>query len=215
MASAYTTGDPTKSLVQYKDGDEGFRNHDHSYFGSGCTNSWGIDGSDGSDIPCGINTAQTEDGENLRLGTYYHFQAATAGSGGNIEANNTNAPDTFCPLGWQLPYSGTGGDYYNQSKSWEYLFTTYGMTLYNPDSASSEKLHSYPMSYTLNGNYDWSTGRLYNVGLNTRFWSSTIFNRGNGYRLNSDYNNIVVNVSYPKFGGYGIRCFDHMYYIEI
>ena len=209
MKSAYIAGDPEHSLLQYTDANVA---HDHTYYGiNGCPNSWGDDGKGGSDVPCTTNQATTFDNEVQNIGTFYHFQAATSGSGGAIVTPNANSPDTFCPLGWQLPYGGTGGDYYNQPKSWNYLISTYGFTIYTDNQhhnnqSAADLFKSYPMSYILAGNYRWDRGRLYYGNVSGPYWYSTAFDAGSMYRYvisNMGYNNADLN---SKTYGQPMRC---------
>ena len=136
--------------------------HDHVYYGFGCNNGWGTDGDGGSLVSCDLKYITTLDGESQSMGADYNFQAATAGSGSALSADNAIAPDSFCPLGWQLPYSGAGGDYYDASKSWRYLFGQYGIPVTAVvDVPGATKLRSYPISQVLGGYYRWYAGRLY------------------------------------------------------
>ena len=203
MASVYTHGDNTKSLVQYKDGGENYQLRDHSYYGMGCSNSWGEEGANGSDIPCTTRIVSTINDGDQKNGTYYHYQAASSGSGGAVTVLNTNSHDTFCPLGWQLPYSGRGGDYYDKSKSWRYLFNTYSFT---NSETSATKLRSYPLSYVLSGRYAWETGLLYNQGTNALYWSTVVSSGTGGFRLNSWNQGLYYDDAYNKSDGYALRC---------
>ena len=182
-------------------------NKDHTYYGNGCPNAW--DSSDppsygGSDKACSTRIARTRDNEEQKNGTYYHFQAATSGTGGAIETDNTNSSDTFCPLGWQLPYSGTGGDYYDKSRSWKYLFDTYG---YQESGGSGSRIQEYPISYFFSGSYFWRNGRLFYLGnVASQSWSST-----SGSHIINAYRMGWSNVGYyfglaGKNDGYPIRC---------
>ena len=172
--------------------------HDHTYYGNGCPNKWETDGAGGSTTACTTRLTQTADNEVLSVGTYYSYQAATNGSGASITTNNTNTPDTFCPLGWQLPYSGTGGDYYNQSKSWLYLFEFYG-------PMNGTKLNSFPLSYIDTGIYHWTHGKLYGFysgGFET-YWSATSYANSAAYRLDHwDPNRQTPS----KTNGHALRC---------
>ena len=155
--------------------------HDHTYYGRGCSNYWGTEGLGGSATPCADSDAggryvNTYDGETQKNGTYYHFQSAVAGSWTSESGDNKNSPDTFCPLGWQLPYAGTGGDYYDKSRSWKYLLAKYTIT---DDSTGSNALRSFPFSYIFSGYLHFGMGRLYNQGNQGRYRS--LSQRGSSY----------------------------------
>ena len=67
--------------------------HDHTYYGRGCSNGWGTSGEDGSQTPCADSDAGgqyvvTADGETQKTGTFYHFQAATVGTGYDLTTDN-------------------------------------------------------------------------------------------------------------------------------
>ena len=175
----------------------------------GCPNNWGTDEQGGSDVPCVDIGRIVKDGDNedQKNGTYYHFQAASVGTGSAITTNNANVPDTFCPLGWQLPYGGTAGEYYNQSKSWKYLFDNYSVTYDNGDAIQATKIRSYPFSYIYSGLYHLQTGRLYQQNNYGGYWSSVIGNDSSaGYRLIFGLKSIQVSASVGKNNAQAIRC---------
>ena len=179
-------------------------NHDHSYYGNGCPNPWGDDGASGSDVSCSTRLLTTYNNtETQKNGTYYSFVAVTAGSGNwSFDVENANVPDTFCPLGWQLPYGGTGGDYYDISRSWKYLLDQYNYTL---TEESQERIRSYPASYVYAGNYNWKTGRLYRFSDRSYHWSSSTLSAGSAYKMSVlPYGMMRENDS--KLAGYSIRC---------
>ena len=185
--------------------------HDHTYMGNGCKNGWGTSGEGGSQTPCpdsdaGGRYVKTADNETQKNGTYYHFQAGTTGAGAAITTDNTNVPDTFCPLGWQLPYSGTGGDYYNKSRSWNYLFTTYSVAFDAGTAADATKIKSYPFSYVYSGYYDWYTGRLYSQSNGGVYWSSTVVSSTNAYGLPTWSSGVRPANAYSKAHGVAVRC---------
>ena len=159
------------TIIYFPDSDI---SHDHTYYGNGCPNiqtssipdTWG-----GSEVACDIRIVQTYDGESQEIGTYYDGQAITAGSGETVTTSNTNAPDTFCPLGWQLPYGGTGGDYYDQSKSWLYLYTLYGYP--SSSEPASRAARSYPFSEVLSGYMNGDVFRYFNAGRISYHYSIT------------------------------------------
>ena len=192
----------------YKDSDV---SHDHTYMGNGCKNGWGTSGEGGSQTPCADSDAggryvKTADSETQKNGTYYNFQAGTSGAGAVITTGNTNSPDTFCPLGWQLPYSGTGGDYYNKSRSWNYLFTTYSIAFADGTATDATKIKSYPFSYVYSGGYYWTTGRLYFQSNNGLYWSSTVVSSTNAYYLNTWSSVVRPADTVNKARGVALRC---------
>ena len=179
--------------------------HDRTYYGNGCPNEWveDIPGNGGSAVSCATRIVQTLDNEDQKNGTYYHFQAATSGAGGEITTDNTYSPDTFCPLGWQMPYNGTGGEYYDKSKSWKYLLTRYNIN----HETDSNTLRNYPFSYVDGGYYYWNIGHLFRQAVPyTYFWSNTVKSRTNAYRFNPQYGNIWVEGTGEKTSGDAIRC---------
>ena len=154
--------------------------NDRTYYGNGAKSSEYPPGENGSLVAGSTNLTLSFDGETQRNGVYYRYMAATSGSGVEVSALNANAPDTFCPLGWQMPYGGTGGDYYNKSRSWIYLFNTYG---YTGDLDSAEKVKSYPVSYVMGGYYNWgSTGRVFSLDAYGPYWTMTVNSANNAWR---------------------------------
>jgi len=195
------------TIAPYQDGTA---TNDHSYYGLGCNNGWGTSGEDGSQTPCPDSNAggryvTTADGETQKNGTYYNFQATTVGTGGTMSTKNADAPDAFCPLGWQLPYSGTGGDYYDRSKSWTNLFNIYSLAYQDGTAADATKVRSYPFSYVLSGYFSWYKGRLYNQTGGGNSWSQTL-SGGNPHDFKVyQYGLKPVNAS-DKNSGFDIRC---------
>ena len=166
-------------------------NKDHTYYGNGCPNGWdssvGPPTFGGSTTACSSRITQTADGENQNIGTYYHYYAASVGTGGtDIATDNTNVPDTFCPLGWQMPYAGTGGDYYNKSKSWNYLFNTIYSIEYEK-VASGKKATSYPFSYINSGSYYIEGAALFSKDVDAVFWGNAKKTDRTAYRLTLYY----------------------------
>ena len=201
MASVYVSGDDARSLVQFVDESH---NNDHTYYGMGCPNYYGKDGSTGSDVPCSTRVIQDGDGDDQKIGTYYSGQAGMTGSIVKNTGLNHNAPDTFCPLGWQLPYGGTGGDYYDKSRSWKYLFTLYGENGALPTGSTTTK---YPHSLIGSGEYYWAIGRLYNMfGYSGgHYLTLTSGNEGQSMSRLSIWNTLSIEYINERFGE-AIRC---------
>ena len=171
-----------------------------TYYGNGCTPIGG------TDKPCETRIINTYDNEDQKNGTYYYPQALTAGSSGNsVTTDNTDSPDSFCPLGWQVPYGGTGGDYYNKSKSWNYLVVTYSL---GQDESSSRRIRSYPLSYVLPGGLDGAVGKLYGQTLSGLYWTLTNKDTNKTYRINFWQTGIgtLVTEGNTKWYAYAFRC---------
>ena len=180
-----------------------YPSHDHTYFGNGCSNGWGGDGTTGSKVACGTRLSPTKDGENQINGTYYNHSSATLTAVLSNIPDNYITPDSFCPLGWQLPYSGTGGDYYNKSRSWKYIFEQYGYT-----TGGIYGIMSYPLSYIYSGYYHWDLGRLYSLNIEYLSWSNTMKDYTSAYRINT-WDDQADNFYYRvggRMGGATLRC---------
>ena len=185
--------------------------HDRSYYGRGCKNGWGTDGDGGSQTPCADSDAggryvTTADGETQKNGTYFNFQAATVGAGGAMTTDKTDSSYTFCPLGWQLPYSGTGGDYDDKSKTWNHLFKLYGLHIGDGTATDATKVKSYPFSYVYSGLYYWVTGRLYFQSDTGGYWSSTVVSSTNAYVLYMWSSGVRPAYALNKAYGLAVRC---------
>ena len=174
--------------------------HDHTFFGNGCEIQYK---EGGSITPCSTRVVETQDGESQYQGVIFNFQAATSGSGSTISENNSNAPDTFCPLGWQLPYSGRDGDYYNKSKSWGYFMSSYGIT------SRGIILNKYPISFALSGYFLWQNGKLYAQAISGTYHSDTAASGNNSYRLilgSDGYASWNETNGHMRTEGHAVRC---------
>ena len=172
---------------------------DHTYYGNGCP------GSAGSITPCSSRIAKTADNEDQKNGTYYHYQAASSGAGGSMATANTNTPDSFCPLGWQMPYGGTDGDYYNKSKSWRYLlFTKYGLA---DNAEGSVAARSYPLSNAYTGYTMFFDFKLTNLGNATIHWTATLSSVNNSFRTGFFNTSVQIENVNNKAMAFTVRCF--------
>ena len=180
---------------------------DHSYYGNGCINGWEEGGSPTS---CTTRIVETRDSENQKIGTYYHYQAASVGTGISITADNANTPDTFCPLGWQMPYSGTGGDYYDKSRSFRRLLTSYNLGFDDGTNEDSIKFRSYPISNIYSGFYITGTGLLYYQDGTGVLWSSTSWSETVSYRISFWGSAIRPTATDGKSYSYALRCINSL-----
>ena len=187
------------TVAPYKDTDI---SHDHVYLGNGCSTGTG------SETPCPASDAggrivKTADNEDQKNGTYYNYQAATVGTGSAVTAQYTNTPDTFCPLGWQLPYGGTDGDYYDKSRSWKYLLTQYNIL---DDGSNITVLQSYPLSYIRSGNSIAYSGILLTMGIQGFYWSISYNSLQLAYRFDFWYSGFKNNENVDKAHDQPLRC---------
>ncbi len=170
----------------------------YTYYGGGCDNEF----DNPSRVSCSIVTTNTYDGEEQSIGSFYDFQAAAAGSAFIDTTDNTNVPDTFCPLGWQLPYSGKGGDYYDKSKSWKYLFDDYGIVF---NLAGKLKMTSYPLSYIQSGIYTPGSG-VYRMSVVGYYYSGTISDFYGAYGFRPMDWDTGPNVTFDNVAALSLRC---------
>ena len=174
--------------------EENTKNNSITYIGNGCS------GYSPTTTSCSSDEQKTNDNETQKIGVYYNFQAATSGSGRDIDADNTDALDSFCPLGWQLPYAGTGGDYYNQSKSFTFLTDTYSI---DNDSAGSRTIRSYPFSYIYSGAYSYNgLTAMSNIG---KAWTSTNYLLTRAYAFYIGSGNVRFDQD-VKQASFSVRC---------
>ena len=139
--------------------------HDHTYYGNGChVYSW-------SYTACSLRTIKTFDNEDQYIGVLFNSNSSSSGSSVSITTADTNAPDSFCPLGWQIPYSGTGGDYYDKSNSWKNLVDLYD---FGYSQTGSEKIRSYPFSFIQPGEYDYGQGGIAYTEIAGDYWINTV-----------------------------------------
>ena len=129
------------------------------------------------------------------VGNHYTWNAATAGTGGTI--TSTNAKDSICPKGWQLPTSNN-----TNSGSFGGLTAAYSIS---SNAAGSTALVSAPLYFVRGGSvYSGSLRRAGNYG---DYWSSTAYSStSSAYNL-SFYSGGVNPSSYGyRSNGFSVRC---------
>ncbi len=184
------TGTTLSNLANYQDTDY---THEHTYFGNG-------NGPSGSLTTVGTTyQTTTYDGEAQKIGTYYNFQAATIGTGAALTDDGEQAPDSFCPNGWQLAIGGNQ----NTNKAFKALLSSYSIANNNTGSIAGR---SYPLSYLLSGNYYWYYGRLSHLGSYGNWWSNTIEGGGRAYYLTIGEDGIYADDNYGMDLGFPLRC---------
>ena len=115
--------------------------------------------------------------------------------------SGTNATDSICPKGWQLPtYSG--------DKSFNNLFVngdlSYGMS--NSGSTRDFGLLSAPLSYVRSGYYNWDSTGLGYRGSYGYYWSLRSYSTTYSYSL-VFYSSGLGPQNYNSRGhGFAVRC---------
>lgn len=146
----------------------------------------------GNNEPGFYNQAKANaDNKNTKIGVYYNYCAASAGSYCYDEnVGSGNAQYDLCPSGWSMPTGGDGsGNYYE-------LYTN----VFSSNNANFKKGLSTPLS-----GY-FGDGVAYSQGVDGFFWSSTNHDgvRMRGLRVNSD---VVETYSVlNRKDGIAIRC---------
>lgn len=119
-------------------------------------------------------------------GNYYNWYAATAGSNADDFEDGEDAPQSICPKGWRLPYSG----YQTGSKSWYYLVNQAGLNASNITAS--------PVYISYSGSV--STGSF------GSYWSSTANGWGYAYFLSFDSSFVLPQIYDGAGYGYSVRC---------
>lgn len=129
------------------------------------------------------------------VGNHYTWNAATAGTGGTI--TSTNATDSICPKGWQLPTSNN-----SNSGSFQALTNAYSISS-NTDGSTA--LVSAPLYFVRSGNVD--SGSLRYAGNSGGYWSSTAYSStSRAYRLSFDSGYVDPSYDLNRYFGQSVRC---------
>ena len=125
---------------------------------------------------------------------YYNYNAASLGYSYYGGGGSGDTPRDICPAGWRLPYGSSTGN-----KSWYKFYNTLNSGSWsNLVSASGAAL-----GYS--GYCDSS--RLYGVGSNGYWWSSTVYNTNYSYYLTINSSGSVgPQDSGGKYYGFAVRC---------
>ncbi len=126
---------------------------------------------------------QTE--SHFRVGDFYSWNAATAGSGALVEENGGSAEESICPRGWRIPASGNSE--FTNDGSFE---TMYHRLLEKAKDDNFENVYFESYYYSIEGMISYSplfyhfTGILDSEGNNNgsgaNYWTSTLNSRGQG-----------------------------------
>ncbi len=171
----------------------------------------------------GNNEAMVKTGKNLgtnykaAYGNYYSWCAATAETcmNGTNPLNNTDAPSSICPKGWQLPVGTTGAG------SFQNLYNQY------PNSTSAGWLTNQTVSYNGGTSAGYSgkrfgvnsadaffpaAGRVYSNGLNNAssagyYWSRRAYSyTTRAYYLSFSSSDVLPQNFVDRYYGFSVRC---------
>lgn len=139
---------------------------------------------------------------NYKVGGYYNYCAATAGSycygNGTDEGTSIgDATNDICPKGWRLPTGDYGREFSNLA------YAIYGSTGYSPDATAYADYRN-ALHLPLSGYF---SNEVYNQGSNGYWWSSTRGDNNYMYVLSAQTNYLFPggNTSYRN-GAKNIRC---------
>ena len=129
------------------------------------------------------------------VGNLYQWNAATAGTGGTI--TSTNATDSICPKGWQLPTSNN-----SNSGSFQALMTAYSI---GDNTAGSTAITQSPLYFHPRGYV--RSGLLRSAGRTGSYWSSTAYYGADlAYYLGLASGYVNPSEYYYRYGGCSVRC---------
>ena len=124
------------------------------------------------------------------IGNFYQWNAATAGTGGTV--TGTNATNSICPKGWQLPTSNNSDP------------GSFGSLV---GSLNSTTITQAP--YYFNPSGEVRTGLLGGAGYNGCYWSSTRYSNitfANAYNLNFSSGSFNPSSNIGRHTGNSVRC---------
>ncbi len=149
-----------------------------------------------------VPTDATSQAGGYKVGGYYNYCAASAGSYcyGNGTSTGTpsgNATESICPAGWRMPTGNTSGEYSALAN------VIYGSTSSTSDATAYANYRS-ALHLPLSGNfYNGSPG---NQGRYGSWWSSTRYSSNYMYYLNADTSTIGPADYGSRYSGYTLRC---------
>lgn len=123
-------------------------------------------------------------------GVYYSHNAASAGSGSNINTDGYSTHNSICPKGWQLPSSSHipgRGDFwllaniYRGVNHWSSDQRTLSSAPFLTSDPANFGLHGSYASRLIDGKY-----QLESVGVRGGFWSSTVKSGSQAYALSQN-----------------------------
>ena len=125
------------------------------------------------------------------VGNYYTWNAATAGTGGKITAQN--ATGSICPANWVMPTSNT-----TEKGSFSYLLSQYGVatTFIGTDADGVQyNVNLSPLFFVRAGYVDIDDFMIWPAGQRGYYWSASASDANNAYMLYLDGTTSGVNAN--------------------
>lgn len=151
----------------------------------------------------GKTYTSTEYDAHYLAGNYYQWNAATAGTGGEI--TDTDATGSICPKNWKLPKSGS---MFNNTKgSFYYLLNQYGLGMYVTGTYINDYNIALSPLFFVRGGHVASTS-FFNAGQVGDYWSSRAYTSGAryAYALHFYASGVMSSSNHDRFEGYSVRC---------
>lgn len=149
-----------------------------------------------------IPTDATSTAGGYKIGSYYNYCAASAGSycygnGTSYGTSSGNATESICPAGWRMPTGNTSGEFSALANA------IYGSTSSTSDATAYANYRS-ALHLPLSGYFN--NGSPYGQGSNGLWWSSTRINNNTMYGLYANTPTIYPADSSNRSYGYSLRC---------
>ncbi len=147
----------------------------------------------------------TEYDAHYLAGNYYQWNAATAGTGGEI--TNANASGSICPKNWKLPNANS-----DAKGTFKYLLTQYGVasSLSGTSSVNSNtyNIAQSPLFFVRGGVIDPSDSyKFWSAGRYGGYWSSRAYPSVNlAYRFYFDDSGVAPSNYWFRYVGLPLRC---------
>ena len=135
-------------------------------------------------------------------GSYYSWNAATAGTGSSATSSYAEATDSICPAGWQLPYSGTNNN--SKSGSFYNLLNQYGFT--SSTGSGTNSIIRAPLFFVRPGYVHPEGHYLASAGNYGFYWSSVAYLSSAAYNLYFFSSDVRPSGSSYRCVGQPVRC---------
>ena len=134
-------------------------------------------------------------------GNYYSWEAATAGTGHSYTSSGSQAPDSICPKGFELPLSHTNNN--NVSGSFYNLLNQYGFT--SSTGSGTNSITRAPLFFVRSG-YVYPSSYLGDAGNDGYYWSSVAYSSSYAYTLFFRSSAVGPSDNYRRYYGQSVRC---------